>query len=49
MFDMIHKFFVVNIKKYIIALKIEGKHGGNRKHMDVRDTFCPLGRSRAGQ
>ena len=49
MLDMKHKFFV-KIKKYIIALEIEGKHyGGNRKHTDVRDTFCPLGRSRAGQ
>lgn len=49
MLDMIHKFFV-KIKKEIIALEIEGKHhGGNRKDTDVGDTFCPLGRSRAGQ
>ena len=49
MLDMICKIFV-NIKKYMIALKLEGKHyGGHRKHMDVRDIFCPLGSIRAGQ
>ena len=43
MLDMKHKFFV-KIKKYILALEIEGKHyGGNRKH-GCKGYILPLGK-----